>query len=486
MEKTRRESRDVTLVPENRVIVLLVDDDKNFLYSAGAILRKGGIDTVQTMEDAREVLPFLEKTSAVVVVLDLNMPHISGRELLSGIKARYPDVSVIILTGMDDLGTAVECMRGGAFDYLVKPVEEIRFLGSIRKAIQLRQLHEELFTLKERILSDTPAHHKVFSEIITRSPRMENLFRYAEAVAVSDQPVLVTGETGVGKELMAKAVHSLSSRPGEFVAVSVAGLDDQMFSDTLFGHEKGAYTGAERSREGLIQKAEEGTLFLDEIGDLPGTSQVKLLRLLQEREYYPLGSDRPKRTSARVLVATNRNLVEEQEKGSFRKDLFYRLKFHHIDIPPLREKPEDIPVLLEHFLGKAAQSLGRKKPTYPHELVTLLKNYHFPGNIRELEGMVHDAVARHDSGVLSAETFRENIGPLRALTVDPEAVSGTDQDPDSLIDPAKPFPSLKKMEEFMIMEAMRRSEGNQRIAAEILGITRQALNKRLVRAKKEP
>ncbi|MBN2720268.1 MAG: sigma-54-dependent Fis family transcriptional regulator [Proteobacteria bacterium] len=484
MEKKAKGRADVSHDEGSRGLVLLVDDDRNFLLSASSILRKGGIDMVQVMEDGRNVLPFLEKTSSAVVVLDLNMPHVSGRELLSGIKAKYPDVSVIILTGMDDLDTAVECMKGGAFDYLVKPVEEIRFLSSIRKAVQLRQLHEELFTLKERILSDSPVHRQVFSEVITTSSRMENLFRYAEAVAVSDQPVLVTGETGVGKELIAKALHTLSGRQGEFIAVSVAGLDDQMFSDTLFGHEKGAFTGAERMREGLIQKAEGGTLFLDEIGDLPGPSQVKLLRLLQEREYYPLGSDRPKRSSARVLVATNRDLVEEQENGRFRKDLFYRLKFHHIKIPSLRERPEDIPFLLDHFLGQAARSLGRKKPTYPPELVTLLKNYHFPGNIRELEGMVHDAVARHDSGVLSAETFRESIGISETGMTETEW-GGMDQGSEFLIDPAKPFPSLKKMEENMILEAMRRAEGNQRIAAEILGVTRQALNKRLVRAKKD-
>ena len=485
MEKKAKGRSDISHDQGSRVLVLLVDDDRNFLLGASSIRRKGGIAMVQVMEDGRDVLSLLEKNSAAVVVLDLNMPDVSGRELLSGIKAKYPDVSVIILTGMDDLDTAVECMKGGAFDYLVKPVEEIRFLSSIRKAVQLRQLHEELFTLKERILSDSPVHRQAFSEIITRSPRMENLFRYAEAVAVSDQPVLVTGETGVGKELMAKALHSLSQRQGEFVAVSVAGLDDQMFSDTLFGHEKGAFTGAERTREGLIQKAEGGTLFLDEIGDLPGPSQVKLLRLLQEREYYPLGSDRPKRSSARVLVATNRDLVEEQENGRFRKDLFYRLKFHHIRIPSLRERPEDIPFLLDHFLWQAARSLGRKKPTYPPELVTLLKNYHFPGNIRELEGMVHDAVARHDSGVLSAETFRESIGISGNETAETEGVI-MDQGPEFLIDPAKPFPTLKKMEECMILEAMRRAEGNQRIAAEILGVTRQALNKRLVRAKKDP
>jgi DNA-binding NtrC family response regulator len=471
--------------PQSREIVLLVDDDKNFLISAGTILRKGGIDAVQTMEDSRDVLPFLEKVHAAVVVLDLNMPHMSGQELLSGIKTRYPDVGVIILTGQDDLETAVECMRGGAFDYLVKPVEESRFLGGIRKAIQLRQLREELFTLKERILGDSPVHAEAFSEIITGSARMENLFRYAEAVAVSDQPILITGETGVGKELMARAVHTLCGRPGDFVAVTVAGLDDHMFSDTLFGHEKGAYTGADKARDGLIRKAENGTLFLDEIGDLPGTSQVKLLRLLQEGEYYQLGSDNPRRSTARVLVATNRDLAEEQEKGRFRKDLFYRLKYHHIHIPPLRERMEDIPVLLEHFLQKAADSLGRKRPTFPPELTTLLKNYQFPGNIRELEGMIHDAVARHDSGVLSTETFRENIGALRAAPAESVIEPDKENVPQSLINLSNGFPSLKEMEDYLILEALKRAEGNQRIAAEMLGITRQALNKRLIRSRKE-
>ena len=299
---------------EPKAKILLVDDEPNFLISMGVILQKGGIEPVRTMEDSREVLPYLEKHGAAVVVLDLTMPHISGGELLKKIRTAHPGVNVIILTGHDDLEMAVECMRVGAFDYLVKPVEQSRFLASIGKALELRELQQELSTLKEKMLTERPAHMEAFSSMITVSQKMMALFKYAEAVAVSDQPVLITGETGVGKELMAQAVHDLSGRPGNFIAVTVAGLDDHMFSDTLFGHEKGAYTGAERVREGLIRKAEKGTLFLDEIGDLIESSQVKLLRLLQEKQYYPLGSDTPRRSAAPVVVATNRNLVELQEK----------------------------------------------------------------------------------------------------------------------------------------------------------------------------
>ena len=471
-----------TVVKDIRT-VLLVDDEPNFLISMGVILQKGGIEPVRTMEDSREVLPYLEKHGAAVVVLDLTMPHISGGELLKKIRTAHPGVNVIILTGHDDLDMAVECMRVGAFDYLVKPVEQSRFLASIGKALELRELQQELSTLKEKMLTERPAHMEAFSSMITVSQKMMALFKYAEAVAVSDQPVLITGETGVGKELMAQAVHDLSGRPGNFIAVTVAGLDDHMFSDTLFGHEKGAYTGAERVREGLIRKAEKGTLFLDEIGDLIESSQVKLLRLLQEKQYYPLGSDTPRRSAAPVVVATNRNLVELQEKGRFRRDLFYRLRFHHIHIPSLRERREDIQPLLDHFLEKAARSMGKKKPTQPAELVTLLQNYSFPGNVRELEGMVYDAVARHESGILSTERFRETIGLLREFELEPDPeLSGKPSD-GQFFSRSDILPSLKSVEEALVSEAMKRADSNQRIAAEMLGVSRQALNKRLVRGK---
>ena len=310
---------------------------------------------------------------------------------------------------------------------------------------------------------------------------MRSIFQYVEAIAKTILPVLITGETGVGKELIALAIHRLSRRKGEFVPVNVAGVDDNLFSDTLFGHKKGAFTGADRDRKGMIEQASGGTLFLDEIGDLSIQSQVKLLRLLQEGKYYPVGSDVAKLTDARILVATNKDIESMQEAGEFRKDLFYRLQAHHIHVPPLRERKEDISLLVGHFLEKASNELGRKKPTPPQGLFTLLLTYHFPGNIRELEGMVFDALSRHKSGVLSMKSFSDKVAPKHPSPQE-SAQEVLVQAERMGVSFAEQLPTLKETEEMLIAEALRRSNGNQTIAAQMLGLTRRALNNRLSRA----
>jgi DNA-binding NtrC family response regulator len=305
---------------------------------------------------------------------------------------------------------------------------------------------------------------------------MRGIFKYIEVISRTDQPVLITGETGTGKELIARAIHKVSGKRGDFVAVNVAGLDDTMFSDALFGHRKGAFTGAISNREGLIAKAKGGTLFLDEIGDLSEASQLKLLRVIQEKVYYPLGSDISKSTDARIIVATNQDILEMVSKGKFRKDLFYRLKAHHVHLPPLRERKDDIPILLDHFITESAKQLGKRPPKYPEELIILLMNYNFPGNIRELKMIVYDAVARCKSRILSLEIFKDLIDINNAI--DKELKSEIIKFYIQMRFPDK-LPTLKEMEEILMNEALRRAKGNQGIAASMLGITRQALNKRL-------
>lgn len=467
--------------------VLMVDDEQNFLLTASVTLKSTGIEPVWTLNDSRKVLPFLESNTPGVIVLDLSMPYLTGRDLLPRIRTEHPEIPVVILTAHDDLGMAVECMKEGARDYLVKPVEESRLIGSIRSALELVRLQQEMQSLKTHFLEDVPVSDKVFDPIVTKSDRVKPLFSYIKAVAPSEHPVLVTGETGTGKELFARAVHKISGRSGEYVAVNVAGLDDNHFTDALFGHEKGAYTGAEKVRDGLVSKASGGTLFLDEIGDLAESSQVKLLRLLQERQYYPLGSDVTKPSRARIVVATNRDIHELVRKGVFRRDLFYRLRTHAIHIPPLRDRLEDLQVLLDFFIEKAADSLGKKPPTYPQELLTLLRNYHFPGNVRELEAMINDAVARCGSGILSMESFKLAISFERDL--DHTGGQESSAEDDIPLQGARfsftgSFPTIREVEEYLIEEAMARSGNNQTIAADLLGITRQTLNKRLTRARK--
>jgi two-component system response regulator HydG len=463
--------------------VLLVDDEPRTLLSFSTMLKSSGLHQVVSIEDSRKVMPFLEKNPVTLVVLDLSMPFITGQDLLVDIRERFPDIPVIIMTATNEIDTAVECMKNGAVDYLVKPVEKNRFISSIQRALEIQSLKQEVSHLKKHILSDKLANPEAFSHIITWDKHMFSIFKYIEAISPSPQPVVITGETGVGKELVARAIH-LCGRPGkEFVAVNAAGLDDTMFSDTLFGHKKGAFTGADAAREGLIARAAGGTVFLDEIGDLNPQSQVKLLRLIQEHEYYPLGSDVSKKTDAHIIVATNRDLQQLMETDKFRNDLYFRLRAHHIHVPPLRDRREDVPLLLDHFLEKAARSLGKKVPALPPQLANLLSAYDFPGNVRELESLVYDAVSRHKSGILAMGSFKRVIGAeaLEKEAAGDAAVPLKGNQPLEAI--FGKFPTLKQMEDYLVDEALARADGNQGVAAAFLGITRQALNKRLQRRK---
>ena len=455
--------------------ILLVDDEPDWLYAMSISLERAGITNILTCGDSREALGTLTDNSVGVVLLDLTMPHLSGEELLCKVAEEHPEVTVIIVSGLNQLETAVHCMRCGAFDYYVKTAEEQRIVKGVLRAVREQELQRENLEMRSRMLYDRLEHPEAFSALVSGDKGMRSIFQYIEAVAASSQPILVTGESGVGKELVVRALHKLSRRKGELVAVNVAGLDDAMFADTLFGHLKGAYTGAGEARGGMVEQAGEGTLFLDEIGDLSLAAQVKLLRLLQESEYYPIGSDRPRRMRARVVVATHQDLAARQATGGFRKDLYYRLRTHHVHIPPLRLRKGDIPLLLDHFLVEASREFGKKKPTLPKELAVLLATYDFPGNVRELKGMVYDAVSVHHGGVLSMAAFIQAIGELPSNAT-----------PEVGADPAgNPFFGLERLPGFtevvdlLVGEAVRRSEGNQSIAARLLGVSQPTLSKRL-------
>ncbi|RKX75311.1 MAG: sigma-54-dependent Fis family transcriptional regulator [Spirochaetes bacterium] len=361
--------------------------------------------------------------------------------------------------------------------YLVKPVEESRLVSVIKQVAENRELKRKFENLKTAFLNRTLESPEAFSKIITRNEKMLSIFLFIETIAKTSETVLITGETGTGKELIAEALHRTSGIEGNFVAVNIAGLDDTIFADTLFGHRKGAFTSALESREGMIERASGGTIFLDEIGDLSVSSQVKLLRLLETREYYPLGSDIPKRTDARILLATNKNLEELVKKGGFRKDFYYRISTHEVHLPPLKERLDDLPLLVNHFLEEACTVLSREKPAVPRELLPLLENYDFPGNIRELRSMMFEALSRHKSGILSLATFKRKIGRETGLP-------GKSLE-DGLVTFSDRLPTLKQVNELLIREAMKRSGGNQSLAASFLGISPQALSKRLIKDRKE-
>ncbi|MBF0448715.1 MAG: sigma-54-dependent Fis family transcriptional regulator [Magnetococcales bacterium] len=465
--------------------ILLVDDDESILFSTRIVLRSAGFSQVETLNDGRLVLDFLAKNEMDVVILDLNMPYLSGEQLLPEIHRFFPEVPVIVMTASDEVEIAVTCMKNDAFDFLVKPVEENRFVSAIRKALEVRSLRRQVDDLKRSLLTGRLENALAFSAIITGSQKMRALFQYISSIAASTEPVMIVGETGVGKELIAEALHRASGRQGKMVAINIAGLDDTMFSDSLFGHRKGAFSGANEHRKGMIALARGGTLFLDEVGDLDAQSQVKLLRLIQERIYYPLGADVPLVSDAHILCATNQNLRKLMEEGRFRADLYFRLSVHLVEVPPLRDRPEDVPLLTNHFLELAAQTLEKLPPTPPPELYTLLSSYFFPGNVRELRSMIFDAVARHRSGVLSMERFRQLIQSTETLLSDIRPGSLQAENTGGFRRFTGPLPTLKAVEEDLIEEALFRAKGNQGIAAGFLGISRQALNQRLQKKKRE-
>jgi len=461
--------------------ILAVDDEPAWLRSLRVALGRAGVDHLVTCQDARELPDLLAAQPFGLVLLDLNMPHVGGEELLARIATDHPEVAVIIISGMNQIETAVRCVKLGALEYFVKTQEEDRLVAGVLRAVRMLELQRENREMATRVLSGAPRHPEAFEAMVTRDRAMLAVFSYVEAVARSSQPLLVHGESGVGKELVARAAHALSGRAGPMVAVNAAGLDDAVFADTLFGHARGAYTGADQPRSGMIEAAADGTLFLDEIGDLAIPSQVKLLRLLQEGEYFPLGSDRPKRLRARVIVATHHDLAAKEAAGTFRRDLYYRLATHQVRIPPLRERKSDIGLLLEHFLAAAANELGKKKPTAPRELAVLLSTYAFPGNVRELRAMAYDAVSVHRERILSMDTFVRAIERGGGAAAAARAAA-PGENPFSWLDQ---LPTIHEAVELLIEEAIARGAGNQTIAARLLGITQSALSKRL-KAAREP
>jgi DNA-binding NtrC family response regulator len=461
--------------------LLIIDDEMDFRESIALYFSDAGFIVFEAA-NGHEGLDVFERERPDIVFTDLRMPVMDGFGVISGINSLSPDTPIIVISGAGLVKEVIKAMRLGARDYLVKPILEMDELQLVMmRALRENSLLKEIDSLKDELLSGQLRHPEAFTAIKTQNATMIAAMQYLEAIAVTLQPVLITGETGTGKELLAQAVHKISGRKGHFVAVNAAGLDDQMFADTLFGHVRGAFSGAEQRREGLLVQSAGGTIFLDEIGDLHEVSQIKLLRLLQEGEFYPLGSDAPKKTDARIIAATHRDLRGMVKEGTFRSDLYYRLFAHQIRIPPLRERKNDIPLFLDCFLQDAAEVFNKKKPTPPPELCSYLAAYGFPGNVREMKAMVFDAVAKHNKGVLSIESFRQSIGAEFSVTAPVHTTSKRSiilRDGDE-----ERMPTLDEAEAVLIEQALNLASGNQGIAASHLGISRNALNKRIIRGR---
>jgi DNA-binding NtrC family response regulator len=458
--------------------ILIIDDEEDILLSYKMVLQRSGLNNLILCHDSEDALRLLQENKVSVILLDLVMPGIDGKVLLKKIQERYPQIPVIVVTGTNAVPTAVECMQNGAYDFMLKPVDNVRLSSSVKRALDKFYLELEVENLKGKVFSQNLSHKDVFRRIVTADPTMHAIFKYVEAISDSLKPVLITGESGVGKDLIAGAIHRLSYRTGEYVSVNVGGLDDTAFSDSLFGHKKGAFTGAHASRKGLVLKASNGTLFLDEIGELENSSQVKLLQLLQNNEYYPLGSDIMRKSSVKIIAATNQDIERLTKNGQFRNDLYYRLNIHRIHIPPLRDRINDIPILVDHFVDKASTELKRPRPEISKQLMSVMNKYPFPGNIRELESMIYNAVSLYPDREFGECVQNTILGTDMKFRMSLPLSDISTSSGDASISYTGEIPTLQEVEEFFIDEAMKKVGGNQTLAAKILGISQSTLSRR--------
>ena len=457
--------------------ILVIDDEEAILLSVDTTLQLAGMNNVLTCADSRQVMAIINQRPPSVILLDLNMPHIDGEAILEQITNQNPHIPVIIITGRIDAETAVECMKSGAFDYIVKPVDENRLIASVKKSIQYGALHQENQALKEQLREGQP-----------ETPRSiyQNHHQFTENAAPVQLRRIRRKDFGAGtypgRDRYRKRVdcqgHSSDQRqlPENLSQSMLQALTTMSSPTPCLAMSKGRSPAPTPIDSASSKKPHHGTLFLDEIGDLSPISQIKLLRLLQEKEYMPLGRDTNKTSSARIVASTHVDLWDLQQKEMFRQDLHYRLRTHRIILPPLRERKEDLGVLVDHFVQCAAETLKKKRPRIPEELIILLESYSFPGNIRELQAMVFDAIAQNDNGILSLGVFRQHI----SRTQQDETKHHT-RDPKNGIPItfADPLPTIKQATRMLVEEAMHRAGNNQTTAASLLGISQQALSKRL-------
>jgi DNA-binding NtrC family response regulator len=445
-----------------------VDDEKEFLKSLDFILKANEINNIECCQDSRKVIQRLKKKKFAVILLDLIMPDISGEELLPEIVEQYPEIPVIIVTAHADIELARKCMQKGAINYLMKPFETKDLVRKINNALYLKDFNKEIILLKKDVFSDVLQKPRIFHDITSRNEKMHLIFQMIVLIAVTSNPILVQGEAGVGKKFVAREIHKHSYRKGKFIEFDTAGVDDNSFDYILFGQKKG-----------LLEEARDGTLFLNEIANLPIKSQVKLCHLIKEWEYLPPGSDKPVSTNVRIIAATKKNLLALIKTNDFRHELYLLLKANDINIPPLREHREDIPLLVDYFVNQAAEKRGIKTPKAAEGIYSLLDQYDFPGNISELKNMVHEAISRHKSGNLTSDVFEEKIKnrPLFSST-------GIEIPADKKVIFEKNLPTFAEMEAIYIDEVIKRSGGDRSKAARLAGLNKKKFAYRLKRIKK--
>ncbi len=438
--------------------VLVVEDEEKLRRVIELQLTSAGfeVDKAATAEEGIKVVD-----RADLVLTDLRLPHMDGLELLALIRRQNAQVPVVVMTAYGSIETAVESMKAGATDFLLKPFSLDHLMQVVQKALEVRALRDENRKLKEEL-----GRRYEYDNIIGRSEPMQEIFATVERVAPSRATVLLAGESGVGKDLIARAIHFRSPRKDRpLVKINCSAIPENLMESELFGYEKGAFTGAVTSKPGKFEQADTGTVFLDEIGDVPGPIQVKLLRILQEREFERLGSNVTRHTDVRVIAATNQDLRAALEQGTFREDLYYRLNVVPINIPPLRDRKQDIPFLANHFIKKLAPESGSQVESITPAAVEKLVNYHWPGNVRELENVIERSLVLCRGKELDADDIKLESAPR------PRGQNEHHFLPEGM--------TLDQYEQELIREALRRADGNKSQAARLLGLTRNALRYRL-------
>lgn len=457
--------------------ILLIDDEPDVLEGQMRLLRLNGFQSIMSAGSAREAREILGEEEVALVLLDLTLGDESGLALLDWLKEHSPTSVVVVITGASEVAVAVRCMQAGAHDFLVKGTDTDRLPTAVRNALAHRNAVREKERLRETLVDPSGHSEGAFARFITRSERMHRIFLYLEAVAPLPDPLLITGETGVGKEVLARAVHEASGLDGPFVPVNLGGLDDHVVSDTLFGHERGAFTGADKARKGLVRSASEGTLFLDELAELQPESQTKLLRLLDAGEFMPLGSDRSEHSKARIIMATNRDLDAEIVTGRFRKDLYFRIAAHRVHIPPLRERSEDVEPILLHLMHIHGERLGQPSLEPDESFLHALCRAPLDGNVRELEQIVL-------STLVDGKWPELVYGKTRSMAVDGRQPHAVVDDPTAVVDTdnmvvfGRKLPTPAEAVEELLREADRRYPNNRSAAAAAIGLSAQAFANR--------
>ncbi|MFP4516838.1 MAG: sigma-54-dependent transcriptional regulator [Desulfovibrionales bacterium] len=449
--------------------VLVIDDEKNYLLILETLLQDAGY-TVTTLNDPELAIAFLEESEVDVLITDMKMPGMSGQEVLEQVKRKYPYIPVMIMTAYGSIDGAVEAMRCGAFDYIAKPFSNDELMLSVNKANQLAQAEQ-----RNRLLRQDLEERYGLHKIIGRSRPMHQVLGMVDRVAASRSTVLLTGESGSGKELIARAIHFSSGRKdAPFISVNCMALNPGTLESELFGHEKGSFTGAVAKKKGRFELADGGTLFLDEIGELTPDIQVKLLRVLQERVFERVGGTQPVKVDIRLIAATNKDLKAAVEEGSFREDLFYRLNVVQIDMPPLRERREDIPLLASHFLQKYTKENEKNVSAFSPETMEYLSAYEWPGNVRQLENVVERCVVLSSGEIITVDEL-----PAELRDEEAQFKSAVDLLPVRI----NLGETLEKIEAALIRRALARSGFVQVKAAESLGVSKSLLQYKLKKYK---